>query len=551
MASNAQHSPRRKGKSKQYGSLQNLGTRERSESPRHTPRSSSSIRIRTPPPLKDTGECSSGNSPARQGSPKPCSRHVSNSSVMSLPDSPIHPPNLTHARRRIVSSESVASTLSLDSVNSLDSIKSSPDKYQPGLSPLECCLCCYPVMVSVLKHIPTPDVLALRRVSKMFKEHMEQNYTRHLLDICLVKDRNWLYRVYRPKAPSEKLEMDGVYQYQREFAFLKVAEEDAVLRHARVLYDSEVTFMVLRELAPYDAIPLFVSGGGRKVVDPDLMKKLCFRNPREFWDSLDFSENSAVCKAESTLPHNFFYHKINGVYLVKMLEHALTELVRVGLTRDFRFLRTLVIDGTGVTGDDLIHILQMYRLDEQLIGLSAIACPNVDLQVFLKMLEERRPRTLQWLKIYPSVEIPSMPFYYVSTSSGNDEHKHRTVNFHRCMTVQEHLDITLPLICSSNPNIEDKVTYAMRAEALMSYRQVLRGSMSSVWLQTQQVHMLKTMHPALKLIALCKARGVDLDFNFCASGIRCFTWKVEEERRKRGDPGVTLPYILSYTDIQL
>lgn len=46
------------------------------------------------------------------------------------------------------------------------------------------------------------------------------------------------------------------------------------------------------------------------------------------------------------------------------------------------------------------------------------------------------------------------------------------------------------------------------------------------------------LHPALKIMALCQARGIQLNFNLCASGSMCFRWKLVKDRRTVGELAV-------------
>lgn len=46
---------------------------------------------------------------------------------------------------------------------------------------------------------------------------------------------------------------------------------------------------------------------------------------------------------------------------------------------------------------------------------------------------------------------------------------------------------------------------------------------------------LLRVHPLLKVLAICQVRGIKLDYNLCACGVKCASWATAQDIRDRGD----------------
>ena len=109
------------------------------------------------------------------------------------------------------------------------------------------------------------------------------------------------------------------------------------------------------------------------------------------------------------------------------------------------------------------------------------------------------------------------------------------------LTLEEHLNITIPLITSNSPNDPNNApgadVHRIRAQSLAESRLTFRDAYEGQerilgrWMTGPYISHL---HPALKIMALCQARGIQLNFNLCASGSKCFGWKLVKERRVMG-----------------
>jgi len=99
----------------------------------------------------------------------------------------------------------------------------------------------------------------------------------------------------------------------------------------------------------------------------------------------------------------------------------------------------------------------------------------------------------------------------------------------------------MPLITSNSPN--DVINcpgfdaHKLRADSLVEYRLNFRDAYEDQqrkmgrWMRGPYISYL---HPALKIMALCQAKGIHVNFNLCASGSKCFGWRLVKDRRAVG-----------------
>ncbi|RPB24666.1 hypothetical protein L211DRAFT_867586 [Terfezia boudieri ATCC MYA-4762] len=549
------------GELSQAGSTNNRGSDERSLSPDHRLAPSNPVRFRsqTVRPRTPTAASSNSHSVPGVGSTfalesrtvsASSTRSAASSTTLTLPPSPTFPPNLATARLRIVSNSSVHS---LASVEAVESYLVGPMVYRQGFSPLETCLPVYPVISQVLRYLSSRDLFSLYAVSKTFEAYLSSNYSSHWSELVLCKERHWISCVYRPQTARERVELETVYRHVRQYVYWKIGEEQQVLKEVRDKYDQEVAFILDREL---NLGSKFVSGGLRRMLDIKNQKERILRRSIVGGSKVSFEPGEIAYRKEITLPRLFFNKRVQANHITRAMVFAATQLQRAINTQNMnplQFVKTLVIDGSNIDMPSLAAALDLSQVNGQgrLEALSACACSNLNLVRWARYLETN-PRALGHLKslrIYPSEHFPIAPFHYDATKSlvrlyrrGNLPHDpHNPPQFPAILTLEEHLNITMPLITSNSPN--DLINtpglepQKLRANNLVASRFSLcdahenQRRMYGRWMGGPYITHL---HPALKIMALCQARGIQLNFNLCASGSKCYGWKLVTDRRAVG-----------------
>lgn len=151
--------------------------------------------------------------------------------------------------------------------------------------------------------------------------------------------------------------------------------------------------------------------------------------------------------------------------------------------------------------------------------------------------------------MYPNETFPLSSFHHDATKSSvlryfRHESHHPTMppRFPSSLSLTEHLSITLPLLMSNSPiepsnllNVDNKWLRSRKLKAMWDRLRPVYYNQQRQFGRWVSGPYISHLHPALKVLALCKARGIDVNYNLCAAGVRCMGWKIVDERRKKGE----------------
>ena len=110
------------------------------------------------------------------------------------------------------------------------------------------------------------------------------------------------------------------------------------------------------------------------------------------------------------------------------------------------------------------------------------------------------------------------------------------------LSLNEHLSITLPLLVSNSPidpsnflNADNKWLRSRKLKAMWDRLRPVYLNQQLQFGRWMSGPYISHLHPVLKVLALCKARGIDVNYNLCAAGVKCTGWKIVKERRAKGE----------------